>query len=143
MSRKKLWIAAVCGALLSIAACGSSEQAEDGDRTALPDLGDDPSYGTVNEAQVRRMYETPPEEDGPFWMVNLVKYREKAVYPDGRETDLTGLEADALYAPLEFLQQAVGADLPRKGFQARPRSGRGQLGGLYVVVVFAHSPPLG
>ena len=30
-------------------------------------------------------------------MVNLLKYREKAEYADGRETDLTGQEAYALY----------------------------------------------
>lgn len=104
MSSKKLCIAVVCGVFLTVAGCGSSEQA------ALPDLGDDPSYGTYNEAQIRRMWETPPEEDGPFWMVNLIKYRELAVYPDGRETDLTGREADDLYAPLEFLE-AIGAEV--------------------------------
>lgn len=54
------------------------------------------------------MLETPPEEDGPFWMINLIKYREKADYADGRETELTGREADALYAPQEFLE-AIGA----------------------------------
>ena len=31
-------------------------------------------------------------------MVNLLKYREKAEYEDGRETDLTGAEAYSLYA---------------------------------------------
>ncbi|MEM7434176.1 MAG: hypothetical protein AAF436_03420 [Myxococcota bacterium] len=57
---------------------------------------------------MRRMLETPPEDDRPFWMINLIKYREKADYADGRETDLTGREADALYEPLEFLE-AIGA----------------------------------
>ena len=41
-------------------------------------------------------------------MVNLIKYREWAVYADGRETDLTGREANALYNPVEFLS-AIGA----------------------------------
>ncbi len=36
--------------------------------------------------------------DGPVCMVNLLKYREKAVYADGRETDLSGREAYSLYA---------------------------------------------
>ena len=35
--------------------------------------------------------------DGPIYMLNLLKYREQAVYADGRDTDLTGREAYALY----------------------------------------------
>ena len=34
----------------------------------------------------------------PFVMVNLLKFKEKAEYPDGRETELSGAEAFALYA---------------------------------------------
>ena len=48
-------------------------------------------------------------EDGPFHMVNFIRYREVACYPDGRETTLTGREADELYAPIEFLL-AIGAE---------------------------------
>ena len=37
-------------------------------------------------------------DDGqPIYMVNLLKFREKAVYADGRETTLTGREAYTLY----------------------------------------------
>ena len=36
-------------------------------------------------------------EDGPFVMVNLLKFRPKAEYEDGRASDLTGAEAYALY----------------------------------------------
>ncbi len=37
-------------------------------------------------------------DDGqPIYMLNLLKFREKAVYADGRETDLTGVQAYALY----------------------------------------------
>lgn len=32
-------------------------------------------------------------EDGPFVMVNLLKFREKAVYEDGSEPELSGREA--------------------------------------------------
>ena len=46
--------------------------------------------------------------EGPFYMVNLIHFRELAVYPDGRETDLTGREANAIYSPTEFLA-AIGA----------------------------------
>lgn len=50
------------------------------------------------------------EEDGAFVMVNLLKFKDKAEYPDGRETDLSGAEAYALYgaAVVERLR-AVGA----------------------------------
>ena len=37
------------------------------------------------------------EEDGAFVMVNLLKFKEKAEYADGRETDISGAEAYALY----------------------------------------------
>ena len=38
-----------------------------------------------------------PGHDKPIYMVNLLKFKEKAEYPDGRETSLTGQEAYALY----------------------------------------------
>ncbi len=37
------------------------------------------------------------EEDGPFVMVNLLKFKEKAEYPDGSDADLSGAEAYARY----------------------------------------------
>ena len=33
----------------------------------------------------------------PIYMVNLLKFKEKAAYEDGRETSLTGAEAYAIY----------------------------------------------
>jgi uncharacterized protein (DUF1330 family) len=39
-----------------------------------------------------------PGPDGPISMVNLLKFKEKASYDDGRETDLTGAEAYAIYS---------------------------------------------
>jgi uncharacterized protein (DUF1330 family) len=38
-----------------------------------------------------------PGPDGPIFMVNLLKFKDKAEYEDGRETDLTGYEAYQLY----------------------------------------------
>tara|TARA_B000000609_G_C23935118_1_gene220631 strand:- start:211 stop:594 length:384 start_codon:yes stop_codon:yes gene_type:complete len=35
--------------------------------------------------------------DEPIFMVNLLKFKEKAEYPDKRETNLTGREAYAIY----------------------------------------------
>jgi uncharacterized protein (DUF1330 family) len=39
-----------------------------------------------------------PGQDGPIYMLNLLTFREKAEYPDGRDTDLTGAEAYAVYS---------------------------------------------
>lgn len=38
-----------------------------------------------------------PGEDGAYVMVNLLKFKDKAQYADGRETDLSGPEAYAIY----------------------------------------------
>ena len=39
-----------------------------------------------------------PGQDGPIYMLNLLTFKEKAEYPDGRDTDLTGAEAYAVYS---------------------------------------------
>jgi uncharacterized protein (DUF1330 family) len=70
---------------------------------------------TIRYAQVDEAYEavlgtTAPDDDGPVWMVNLMKYRPIAEYADGRETTLTGQEADDRYAPIDELA-AVGAEI--------------------------------
>ena len=55
------------------------------------------------------------EEDGPFVMVNLLKFKDKAEYPDGRETDLSGAEAYAIYgASVSKCLEQVGGR-PRYG----------------------------
>lgn len=68
------------------------------------------SYGTIDTDYVRRLADVDPAEDGPFWMVNLMHYRDRAVYADGRESDLTGREADDRYAPFGPFR-TVGAEL--------------------------------
>ena len=45
--------------------------------------------------QMEQMMAEGPE--GPVFMVNLLKFKEKAEYEDGRETDLTGRQAYQLY----------------------------------------------
>ena len=45
--------------------------------------------------QMASMLEPGPE--GPIIMVNLLKFRDRAVYKDGRETDLSGREAYEIY----------------------------------------------
>ena len=39
-------------------------------------------------------------QDGPIVMLNLLKFKDKAVYKDGRVTELSGLEAYTLYGRL-------------------------------------------
>ena len=66
-------------------------------------------YGQVDRGFAQRLATTAPEDDGPVWMVNLIRHRERAVYADGRGTQLSGREADDRYSPLDVLA-AVGAD---------------------------------
>ena len=49
-----------------------------------------------NETQLKEFEEQG--EDKPIFMVNLLKFKEKAKYPDKRETNLTGEEAYAIYS---------------------------------------------
>ena len=69
-----------------------------------------PRYGTIDRDYAIRLAGTPPDEDGPVWMVNLMKYREVADYDDGRDEPISGREADELYTPLEALA-GVGAEI--------------------------------
>lgn len=43
-----------------------------------------------------------PGPEGPIYMVNLLKFKDKAEYEDGRETDLSGREAYMLYGKAVF-----------------------------------------
>jgi hypothetical protein len=67
-----------------------------------------PRYGTIDTDYASTLATTAPDDDGPVWMVNLMKYREVAEYADGRESSISGQEADDLYSPLDSLA-AVGA----------------------------------
>ncbi|CAN5263668.1 hypothetical protein BH11ACT7_BH11ACT7_07010 [soil metagenome] len=67
-------------------------------------------YGTVDIDYATRLTTTAAADDGPIWMVNLMKYRDIADYADGRQTSITGREADDLYAPLDTLAE-IGAEL--------------------------------
>lgn len=67
-------------------------------------------YAELDPAYEEVLSSTPPEDDGPVWMVNLMKYREVAEYADGRETTLSGKDADDIYAPFEALA-TVGAEI--------------------------------
>ena len=54
----------------------------------------------MNPEQIKGMMEDGPE--GPIYMINLLKFKEKAEYADGRETNLTGYEAYQIYAKAVF-----------------------------------------
>ena len=63
------------------------------------------------QAQMAGFAEPGPE--GPIYMVNLLKFKDKAEYEDGRETDLTGREAYMLYGAgvSELLKQVGGGGM--------------------------------
>ena len=66
-------------------------------------------YGTPNWEMLGRWLRLPPEDDGPFWALNLMKYRDVADYGDaGTAEPRSGRDADDDYAPLGPLA-AVGA----------------------------------
>jgi uncharacterized protein (DUF1330 family) len=49
------------------------------------------------------------DSGGPVVMVNLLRFRAKAVYPDGRPSDLTGRQAYNLYAaPMQNIIEQGG-----------------------------------
>lgn len=49
------------------------------------------------------------DSDGPVVMLNLLKFRAKAAYPDGRPSDLTGRQAYDLYAtPMQSVIEGGG-----------------------------------
>lgn len=49
----------------------------------------------VDDLQRAALIEKGPQ--GPIFMVNLLKFKEKAEYEDGRETDLSGRDAYQIY----------------------------------------------
>ena len=52
-----------------------------------------------NREQMKGFFEEG-NDDQPIYMVNLLKFKEKAEYKDGRETSLSGREAYALYGEI-------------------------------------------
>ena len=67
-----------------------------------------------NKEQIKGYME--PVSEGPICMVNLLKFKEKAEYEDGRDTDLTGREAYALYEEgVKKLLQEIGGGIGFEG----------------------------
>ena len=68
----------------------------------------EPRYGTPNFEMLATWIGRSAEDDGPFWALNLMKYRIVADYGDDGASALSGREADDRYTPRESLA-AVGA----------------------------------
>ena len=66
-------------------------------------------YGTLDQDFVKTLYDVGPDTDAPFFMLNLMRYRDWADYPDGR-TGVTGQQADDAYAPIDILTE-LGAEI--------------------------------
>jgi uncharacterized protein (DUF1330 family) len=64
----------------------------------------------ADPARIQQIMETGPA--GPIFMVNLLKFKERAEYKDGRPWDLTGREAYMIYG------RAVTDLLPKFGGSA-------------------------
>ncbi|MFT7243752.1 MAG: hypothetical protein ACI82A_001097 [Candidatus Azotimanducaceae bacterium] len=64
-----------------------------------------------NQEQIAGFFEPGPE--GPIYMVNLLKFKDKAEYEDGRPTELTGREAYDIYgaAVFQLLKEFGGAGM--------------------------------
>lgn len=65
-------------------------------------------YGTPNFEMIRGWLSMPADQDGPFWAVNLMKYRDVADYGDGVAATRSGRDADDEYSPVGPLA-AIGA----------------------------------
>ena len=75
-------------------------------------------------------------------MVNLLKFKDKAAYEDGRDTDLTGREAYALYEEgVKKLLQEIGGGIGFEGDVAR--LALGEVEELWDVVALAVWPSRG
>jgi uncharacterized protein (DUF1330 family) len=56
------------------------------------------------------------QEDGPFVMVNLLKFREKAEYADGSDAELSGAEAYMRYGhAVQLLVEKLGGRIRYNG----------------------------
>ncbi len=83
-----------------------------------------PGYGTPNWEMLQRWLALPAEDDGPFWALNLMRYRAVAAYADARgdATAVSGKDADDAYAPLGPLA-AIGATVVFHGDVLDQRAG--------------------
>jgi hypothetical protein len=69
-------------------------------------------YGTIDKEYGMFLATRPAEEDGPIYMVNLMKYHEVAQYEEGAGVDkpISGKDADDRYNPSSILNK-IGANV--------------------------------
>lgn len=67
-------------------------------------------YGTVDFEYAGRLARWDASADGPIYMVNLMKYRERATYDAPDAPAISGREADDRYNPVAVLTK-IGADI--------------------------------
>ena len=67
-------------------------------------------YGRIDLDYAAQLATTPPEHDGPIFMVNLMKYHEVAQYSSTDAPQVSGREADDKYNPASILNK-IGADI--------------------------------
>ncbi|MFY8158784.1 MAG: hypothetical protein ACOVLJ_05035, partial [Ilumatobacteraceae bacterium] len=67
-------------------------------------------YGRIDLDYAAKLATTPPEQDGPIFMVNLMKYHEVAQYSSTDAPQVSGREADDKYNPASILNK-IGADI--------------------------------
>lgn len=66
------------------------------------------TYGKVDRDYGMRMFTMSPDDDGPVFMVNYMKYKTVADYGDSGAETVSGKEADDRYAPVDVLAD-IGA----------------------------------
>ena len=67
-------------------------------------------HGRIDFDNVKHLATRPPEEDGPIYMVNLMKYHEVAQYDSTNAPKISGREADDRYNPASILNK-IGASI--------------------------------
>ena len=68
------------------------------------------TYGKLDRDYGMRMFTMAPEDDGPVFMVNYMKYKEVADYGADSDDKVSGREADDRYAPVDVLAR-IGAQV--------------------------------
>lgn len=73
-------------------------------------------FGTINTTYAVDLATRAPENDGPIFMVNFMKYKQVAAYRDplAGDTAISGQEADDKYAPVDVLER-IGAHVAFHG----------------------------
>ena len=73
-------------------------------------------FGTIDTNYAVDLATREPENDGPIFMVNFMKYKAVAAYrdPSTVDTEISGKDADDKYAPVDVLER-IGAQVAFHG----------------------------